>query len=278
MQRKMMIYFYRFLLGISKLTTSFSESLKSEWSLGSSAQLTYLHAIGDLIDFRKANGTTPDILQHFVISEIYLTRGKKYLAKQKKLEWNRDLDLDSLIAVNSLATLEEMDQVIPFHLDRFKDVVRKCKAFPIDDVPFHDLTFATRFVATFLFIEVKGAPPMTFQYLTVSMFEASKLNEGFIDQKEFKTNVTFTFDSLLFDELSTRVVDLYINSVRPLLNPKCDYLLLTRNGTQYKKLGGAMCKLVCSAIGKYIHPTRFRQVVETESASKSGLEDQKISV
>ena len=126
------------------MIASFDESLNSECrSLGSSAQLCYLHAIGDLIDFRKANGTTSDILQHFAISEIYLTRGKKYLAKQKKLEWNRDLDLDSLIAVNSWATLEEMDQVILFHLDRFKDV-RNCKAFPIDDVPFHDLTFATR--------------------------------------------------------------------------------------------------------------------------------------
>ena len=77
---------------------------------------------------------------------------------------NQDLDLDSLIAVNSWATLEEMDQVIPFHLDRFKDVVRKSKAFPTDDVPFHDLTFASRFVASFLFIKVKGARPMTFQY------------------------------------------------------------------------------------------------------------------
>ena len=70
-------------------------------------------------------------------------------------------------------------------------------------------------------------------------------------------------------------MDLYINSVRPLLNPKYDYLLLTRNGTQYKKLGDAMCKLVYSAIGKYIHPTRYRQIVETESASKLGLEDPK---
>ena len=56
---------------------------------------------------------------------------------------------------------------------------------------------------------------MTFQYLTVPMFEASKVNEGFIDQKEFKTNVTFTLDSLLFDELSTRVVDLYITVYDP---------------------------------------------------------------
>ena len=120
------------MLEISKIDHQFRRiSLKSEWSLGSSAQLSYLHAIGDLIDFRKANGTTPDILHHFAISEIYLTRGKKYLAKQKKLEWNRDLDLDSLIAVNSWATLEEMDQVIPFHLDRFKDIVKNARHFQL---------------------------------------------------------------------------------------------------------------------------------------------------
>ena len=36
-----------------------------------------------------------------------------------------------------------------------------------------------------------------------------------------------------------------------------------------------MCKLVYQAIGKYIHPTRYRQIVETESAKTLCLEDQK---
>ena len=36
-----------------------------------------------------------------------------------------------------------------------------------------------------------------------------------------------------------------------------------------------MCKLVYQAIGKYIHPTRYRQIIETESARKLWLEDQK---
>ena len=53
------------------------------------------------------------------------------------------------------------------------------------------------------------------------------------------------------------------------------YLLLTRNGTQYKQLENAMCKLVYQAIGKYIHPTRYRQIVETESVKKLCLEDPK---
>ena len=133
-------------------------------------------------------------------------------------------------------------------------------------MPLQSLTFATRFVAVFLLLRVKSARPMTFQHLTVSMFENSKANNGFIDQKELKTNLSYTFDSLVLDDLPTRVTVLYVEHVRPLLNPQNDYLF---------QLGNAMCKLVYQAIGKYIHPTRYRQIVETESAKKLCLEDQK---
>ena len=50
---------------------------------------------------------------------------------------------------------------------------------------------------------------------------------------------------------------------------------MTHKGTQYAKLGDAMSKLVYLAIKKYIHPTRYRQIVETESVAKLSLEDQK---
>ena len=81
--------------------------------------------------------------------------------------------------------------------------------------------------------------------------------------------------TLVLDDLPTRVIALYVEHVRPLLNPQNDYLLLTRNGTQYKKHGNAMCKLVYQETGKYIHPTRYRQIIETESAKKLSLEDKK---
>ena len=57
-----------------------------------SMQLSYLHAICDLIDFRKAHGATSNVLNNFAVSEVFLMRGKKYLAKQKRLEWSTDLD------------------------------------------------------------------------------------------------------------------------------------------------------------------------------------------
>ena len=103
---------------------------------------------------------------------------------------------------------------------------------------------------------------MTFQHLTVSRFENSKANNGFIDQKEFKTNLIYTFESLVLDDLHTRVIALHVEHVRLLLNSRNDCLLLTRNGTQYKKLWNAMCKLVYQAIVKYSHLTRYRQIIE----------------
>ena len=105
------------------------------------------------------------------------------------------------------------------------------------------------------------------------MLPSSKANNGFVDQTEFETNSTYTFDSLLFDDLAVRVIDLYVDNVRTLLNPRCDYLLVTHKGIQYAKLGDAMSKLVYIAIKKYIHPTSYRQIVE--SVAKLSLQDQK---
>ena len=168
-----------------------------------------------------------------------------------------------------------MEKVIPYHIDEFKYVAEKCKCFPLHEVPLQSLTFATRFVAVFLFLRVKSARPTTVQHLTVSLFENSEANNGFIDQKEFKINLSYTFDSLVLDDLPTRVIALYVEHVRPLPNPQNNYLLLTINVTQYKKLRNATCKLVYQTTGMYIHPTRYRQIVETESTKKLCLEDQK---
>ena len=83
---------------------------------------------------------------------------------------------------------------------------------------------------------------MTYQYLTVPMFNSSKKNRGFVDQTEFKSALHYNFDSLLFDNNR-------ITFVRLLLHPDCDYVLVTRNGTQCSKLSDLMSKLVFEAIG-----------------------------
>ena len=98
---------------------------------------------------------------------------------------------------------------------------------------------------------------MTYQYLTVEMLNKAKTNGGFIDQKMFKTARKYGFDSLYLTETSMQVLDGYIDHIRPLLKPNCDYVLVTRNGGQHNKLGEIMSKLVFDATGKYVHPTRY---------------------
>ena len=106
---------------------------------------------------------------------------------------------------------------------------------------------------------------MTYQYLTVDMVQSAKTNGGFIDQKMFKTSSKYGFDSLYLTNTSMQVLDGYITFIRPFLKPDCDYVLVTRNGRQHSKIGQLMSKLVFDATGKYILPTRYRQIIETVS-------------
>ena len=107
---------------------------------------------------------------------------------------------------------------------------------------------------------------MTYQFLTVEMFQDAKQCDGFVDQKKFKTADSYSFDSFKLNSTSLKVVDHYVKHIIPLIGPKCNHLLSNRNGMQFGKLTDCMGKLVFEAIGKYIHPTRYRQIIETESS------------
>ena len=261
-------------IGSAQHICKFIEHIGKEWGLGSSAQFGYLQAITDLIDFRKSSGLSATVLGNLAVSEVYINRGKRALARRKLTEWSKNLSVEVLAATNQWATMDEMEKVIPYHLPRYKVTLSNCKGYPMTSVTAADLSFATRFVAVYLFTRVKGSRPMTYQYLTIGMMEKAKENGGFVDQTEFKTAQQYSFDSLIFDETSTRIVDDYIMHIRPLLNPQCDYVLVTRSGTQIKNFSILMSKIVFAAIGKYVHPTRYRQILETESSRKLSVEEQ----
>ena len=95
-----------------------------------------------------------------------------------------------------------------------------------------------------------------YQYLTVDMVRTAKENGRFIDQKQFKTASTYGFDSWILTDASMKVIESYINFVRPLLKPQCQFVLVTRNLGQHSKLGDVMSKLVFDAIEKFIHLSR----------------------
>ena len=169
-----------------------------------------------------------------------------------RLQWTQDLDIETLDARGHWVTMEELIEVVTYHLPRYENTVKTCKTIPGQVNP-SDLTFATKFVAVYLFIKVKGSRPMTYQYLKVDMVRAAKENGGFIDQKKFKTASKYGFESLILTDASMQVLDSYINFVRPLLKPQCEFVMVTRNGGQHSNLGDVMSKLVFDAVGKFIH-------------------------
>ena len=259
-------------LGSPSIIIRFLTTLEKEWKLSFSSSLSYVKAICDLLDFRKANGVTDSNLRCFTVTEVYLRRAKENFRKKKRLECTRNFDLETLVARESWATLEEMENVIPFHIDKFKVIVDQCKRQ--NPLPCrNDLSFCTRFITTFLFLRVKCSRPMTFQFLTLAMIDKARVNDGFIDQTEFKTASKYSFDTLIITPEVFTILDVYIDNVRPLFKPSCEYLLVSSNGNQYQSLTTAMTMLVHEAIGKYIHPTRYRQIVETSSAKRLSRED-----
>ena len=257
------------------LLFKFIDYLQHECKLGHGGRLGYIDAISEMIDFRKLHGASEAVFQKFSAKELYLKRARKTVAKMMRLQWTQDLDIETLEARGHWATMEELLEVVKFHLPRYENTVKICKSSPAQVNP-SELTFATKFVAMYLFIKVKGSHPMTYQYLTVDMIAAAKEKGGFIDQKAFKNAGKYGFDSLILTDANMQVLNGYISYVRPLLKPQCDFVLVNRNGDQHGKLGEIMSKLVFDAIGKYIHPTRYRQIVETQSFNQLSSEEQRI--
>ena len=102
--------------------------------------------------------------------------------KKLRLEWNTVLSMEHLENRNCWAILADLQKVSPYHESRFDQIVNLAKG---DATSQHDLTFATLFLVTVLFLKVKGNRPMTYKFFTMENVR-SALIPGAIDQTHFK--------------------------------------------------------------------------------------------
>ena len=260
-------------LGSIASISDFIDYLKDTWKVGYAGMIGYMNSISHALDFRRMD--TGESSQLFIASEIYTERVKKTFSKKMRSEWNVLLSVEYLSKIDSWATLEDMQQVLPFNADKFTQVLLNASSGDNVIVPAHDLSFCTSYIISVLFIMVKASRPMTFQYLTVTMFNSIG-KDGMIDQTNFKTQNKYGFDTIIFPSNVQVIVKGYITCIRKRLNPICDYLLISRNGTQLTRLSDIFGRAVFQAIGKYINPTRYRQIIETESAEILSIDEQKI--
>lgn len=160
------------------------------------------------------NGASDVVLRGLSSTETYLKKARKTVSKMMRLQWINELDIDTLESKGHWATLEELLEVVACYLPRFENIFKACKGKPATVSPL-ELSFATKFLAVYLFIKVKGSRPMTYQFLTVEMVRIAKTNGGFIDQKMFKTTGKYDFDSLFLTDTSMPVLDGYIDQICP---------------------------------------------------------------
>ena len=182
------------------------------------------------------------------------------------------MSVDYLNSINCCAKHEKLQKVIPYHSEKHKQIILNASS-PFASIPSHDLSFAASFIVAALFLMVKASRPMTYQFLTMQMAKSISEN-GIINQTIFKTKEKYGFDSLIFSNDVPTLIEYYINFIRPRLNPCCDYVLICRNGKQISKLSNIFGTVVFLAIRKYINSTRYRQIIETESAEKLTLDEQ----
>ena len=104
------------------------------------------------------------------------------VAKMMRLQWTQDLDIETLKAEGHWVTMEELLEVVKIHLPRYENTVKICKSSPAQVNP-SELIFATKLVAMYLFIKVKGSRPMTYQYLIAT----AKENGGFMDGTSYSS-------------------------------------------------------------------------------------------
>ena len=259
-------------VGSVELIQKFRTYLEEQCKLGNSGIISYLQSLSHCLDFLRFKGLKANEISTLITTEVFFSRAKQCLRKKLRVEWNTVLSIEHLEDINCWASLGDLQKVLPFHENRFQQVINLAKGNAV--IP-HDLTFATSFLVTVLFLKVKGSRPMTYQFLTIEMMR-SAFNNGVIDQTHFKTEEKYGFDSLIFTDYVLQKVRSYIDFVRPKLKPACNFLLICKSGSQLANLGDVFGRMVYQAIGKYVNPTRYRQIIETASSNFLSIKDQSL--
>ena len=74
-----------FYLGSGCNIWEFIENLETSMEMGHSGKLGYINALADLIDYRKYQGVTPQVLQNFSVAEMLIRRARKSISKKVEL-------------------------------------------------------------------------------------------------------------------------------------------------------------------------------------------------
>jgi hypothetical protein len=209
----------------------------------------------------KFNGIGGD----YALSEGLIQRFLQACSREKRKRATGCNNLEKLKKNNEWSTLQQLQKVIPYHLPHYTNIIKQCKTKTMF-IKGADITFATKFMITYMFLIVKGTRPASYEHLTMGMLEEAFANEGIIDQTNFKTEDVYLFDCMTLSENDFEMLEQYTFHIRPLLKPKCDNVFInSRNGRPLQDVGKCMSQLIFEATGSKVTPTTYRKIIETES-------------
>jgi len=109
---------------------NFIKYLQDECKLDHGGHLGYIDAISEMMDLKKLHGTSEAVFEKSSATELYLKRAWKTVAKIMRLQWTQDLDIETLEARSHWATMEELLEVMKFHLPCSENTMKICKSSP----------------------------------------------------------------------------------------------------------------------------------------------------
>ena len=105
--------------------------------------------MGHLLDFcRSYSDLTKIQFSVFIPSKIYIER---YLSKKIKSAWREVLSVDYRNRTNCWAKLEELQKVIPYHSEKYKQVILKASS-PFTFMAAYDFHFQCRSLLLLYFL------------------------------------------------------------------------------------------------------------------------------
>ena len=139
-------------LGSITMISDFVEYLHTDWSLKSSGITDCTNALEYLLDFFRSYSDLTKIHNSvFILSKIYIQRVRSYLSTKMKSDWREVLSVYYLNSLNCWVKLEELQKVIPYHSEKYKQIILNASS-PISSIAAHDLSFATSFIVASLFL------------------------------------------------------------------------------------------------------------------------------
>ena len=123
-------------LGSVTMISDFEGYLQTDWSLKFSGLTGYMNALGHLLNFRRSCSDLYSSV--FIPSEIYIQRVKRYLSKKMNSGWSEVLSVNYLNSISYWAKLEELQKVIPYHSEKYKQIILNASS-PFSPIAAHDL-------------------------------------------------------------------------------------------------------------------------------------------